>query len=157
MSDSDSVQQLETCEKQRQVSVFTDTVSTLVQGKPGIKPMEDNLILMEKGIDDIISTKLIGIEEVDKIKDTVRETKDNAKEAQCKLDTMKSCFHSLVEPFHKSRSLARLKTLGELDSFLSGLGSAVNKAADLPRAQVVDGKKTRRDLSCYLLVDLFVL
>ncbi|CAF0880211.1 unnamed protein product, partial [Didymodactylos carnosus] len=114
-------QNVDVKERKRNESSFILTVQTLVD-KRDIKPLESSLQLMKSGIENVISTELTKIEEISSIKDTVNETRDKTKKTQWTLKDIKKELETSLQSLNKSSNLAKLKTLGELDGFLSSMG-----------------------------------
>lgn len=107
-------------------SSFIVTIQTLVNKKDAIKPLENSLQIMRTGIDNIISTQLVNIEEISDVKNTLQETKEKTVRTQSILKDMKRDLENPIQPLVKSSNLARSKNLGELDNFLSSMGLYIN-------------------------------
>lgn len=111
-------------------SPFILTLRTMTDRRDSFKPLENSLQIMRTGLDRVISTQLIEIEEISSVKDTVRETKDKTIRSQSTLREIKRDLETPIQPLNKSSNLARLKTLGDLDGFLAGMGLYINWGMD---------------------------
>lgn len=107
-------------------SPFILTLRTMTDRRDSVRPVENSLQIMRTGLDRVISTQLIPIEEISSVKDTVRETKDKTIRSQSTLREIKRDLETPIQPLNKSSNLARLKTLGDLDGFLAGMGLYIN-------------------------------